>query len=169
MNVYSPSQPSRRARRSHREVTFLSLISNASARSLAPSQVSVAELHFSASLWYWEATLFASRKVMFIWRACSAATASCSFNSSVRRSTNCFSISLLRSGSSPPQPVPSPKIKIICINVIIIQQKVEKTPARKQERTERERERESGTWRGRVRLGRWFMENCQTAVGTKQL
>ncbi|GKV03340.1 hypothetical protein SLEP1_g15661 [Rubroshorea leprosula] len=43
---------------------------------------------------------------MFMWRACSSETASCSFSSSVKRSTNCFSISSLRSGSLPPQSVP---------------------------------------------------------------
>ncbi|KAE8714005.1 Two-component response regulator ARR12 [Hibiscus syriacus] len=51
---------------------------------------------------------YASPKVTFIWRACSSATASCNFNSSVKRSTNCFSISCLRSGSLLQQSVPSP-------------------------------------------------------------
>lgn len=104
-SVYSPSQPDCRALFSHKEVIFLSLINKASALSLADSQISVAALHFSASFWYWDATLLASARVTFIWRLCSSATASCSFSSSVRRSTNCFSISCLSSGSSLPQSV----------------------------------------------------------------
>lgn len=105
MQSYSPSQPIWRARRSHTEVIFLSFLSMASARSLACSHVSVAAIHLSASLWYWDATLFASAKVMFMCRVFASVTDSCNFNSSLRRSTNCFSISSFRSGSLLPQSV----------------------------------------------------------------
>lgn len=59
----------------------------------------VAPLRFSACFWYWEASLFTSKSVAFMRRACSLATASCSLSSSVSRTTkNCFAISLLSSG-----------------------------------------------------------------------
>jgi len=77
----------------------------ASACSLACSHVSVAETHLPASLWYWDPTRFASAKVMFMCRVWASETDSCSFSSSVSRSTNCFSISSLSSGSLPPQSV----------------------------------------------------------------
>lgn len=81
----------------------------ASDRSLACSHVSVAVLHFSASFWYREAILLASANVMLIWWLCSLLTVSLSFISSDKRSTNCFPISSLRSGSSPPQSVSNQK------------------------------------------------------------
>ena len=95
-------QPNSRARRSHNAVSFFSFQIAPSDFSLASSQVSVAALHFSASRWYWVVCLFASTRVAFMWWLCSSATTCCSFSSSIRRSTNCLSISLIRSGSFVP-------------------------------------------------------------------
>jgi len=95
----SSFHPLWRALSSHIAVNFFCATNAASDFSLASSQVSIPELHLSASFWYWDVIFLASSRTISARRWFSSASVSRSCNSSFSSSAKFFSASSVTSGS----------------------------------------------------------------------